>query len=270
MPPLILITNDDGVRSPGLRALAEVAARIGDVVISAPARQQTSMSRGFDHGGDAGRILQIEIALDGQMYPAYGVVGSPAMAAAHGVLELAPRLPDLCLSGINYGENVGFSVTRSGTLGAAIEAASFGIPAIAVSQESHPDAHFSNDYTEMDWHVAQAVTEQIARRVLERGLPAGTDVLNVNVPDGATLQSPIRWTRQSRHNYYSYVEQPVRDRDMPFRLRTQRLTPPDAEHDSDIYAFAVERAIAVTPLTADLTACGFADGWLGGDVSMQS
>ncbi|MCA9908885.1 MAG: 5'/3'-nucleotidase SurE, partial [Anaerolineae bacterium] len=70
MPPLILITNDDGVRSPGLRALAEVAARIGDVMISAPARQQTSMSRGFDHGGDAGRITQIEIALDGRMYPA--------------------------------------------------------------------------------------------------------------------------------------------------------------------------------------------------------
>ena len=262
MLPLILITNDDGVRSPGLRALAEVALTLGDVVIAAPAMQQTSMSRGFKHGGDSGRILETEIVLDGRMHPAYGIVGSPAMAAAHGVLELAPRRPDLCLSGINYGENMGFSVTRSGTLGAAMEAAAFGIPGIAVSLESHPSAHFSDDFAQLDWRAAQAVTARIAARVLERGLPEGTHVLNINVPEGATTQTPIRWTRQSLHNYYTYLEQPVRDHAQPYRLREDRIIPPDVEPGSDIYAFSVERAISITPLTADLTACAFGSEWL--------
>ncbi|MCC6616590.1 MAG: 5'/3'-nucleotidase SurE [Anaerolineae bacterium] len=262
MRPLILITNDDGVRSPGLHALAEVALTLGDVVISAPAMQQTSMSRGFKHGGDAGRITAIEVALDGRLHPAYGVDGSPAMAAAHGVLELSPRRPDLCLSGINYGENLGFSLTRSGTLGAAMEAAAFGIPGIAISLETHPSAHFSDNFSKLDWSVAQDVAKRIAVRVLEQGLPEGTHVLNINVPDSATTETPLRWTRQSLHNYYTYLEQPTRDHALPYRLKEDRIIPPDVERDSDVYAFSVERAISITPLTADLTACGFHNGWL--------
>jgi 5'-nucleotidase len=263
--PLILITNDDGVRSPGLHALAEAAAVLGDVLIAAPIHQQTAMSRATHFGEGAGRIEMLDIPLNGQPQRAYGVYGSPAMSAAHGILELAPRLPDLCLSGINYGENIGYSLSRSGTIGAAIEAASHGIPGIAVSLESSFDAHFSNDYQPMAWETAAWIAGRLAARVLEHGLPAGTHVLNINVPSGATHATPVRWTHVSRHNYYAPIVQPTRDFDQPFRLRVVQDAPEDSEPDSDVRAFAIDRVISISPLTGDMTA----RGWQAGDFLAQ-
>jgi 5'-nucleotidase len=261
MPPLILVTNDDGVYSPGLRALAEVALTFGEVLISAPALQQTSMSRAT--GSGSGQIERIDLRLNGALHPAYAVHGTPARAAQHGIVEIAARKPDLVLSGINYGENLGYTITRSGTIGAAIEAAGLGVPGIALSLESHPDAHYATDYPPMNWDAAAWAAAQVAARVLEHGLPAGTDLLNVNVPDGATRGTPMRWTRVSRHNYYEVIEQEQRSWDQPYRLRERRIARPDVERDSDIYSFAVERAITITPLCADLTARGFEHGWVG-------
>ena len=262
MTALILVTNDDGVRSPGLHALAAAMLPLGEVLIAAPASQQTSMSRALLRGGEAGRIEQHPLMLDGRALTAYGIHGSPALAAAHGVLELADRVPDLCVSGINYGENLGLSLTRSGTLGAALELTSFGIPGIAVSLESRPEDHYATDYPPMDWATAAWIAHELAARVLARGLPSGTHILNINVPHGATRATPLRWTHQSRHNYYEYIDQHERPHDQPYRLREDRITRADVEPTSDIYAFAVERAIAITPLTANLTAPGYADAWL--------
>ncbi len=262
MTPLILVTNDDGVRSPGLHALAAAMLPLGDVLIAAPLTQQTSMSRALTRGGDAGRIEAIPLSLDGRSLIAYGVHASPALAAAHGVLELAERVPDLCVSGINYGENLGLSLTRSGTLGAALELTSFSIPGIAVSLESDPEHHYATDYPPMDWDAAAWIAHEMAARVLAHGLPRGTHVLNINVPQGATRTTAIRWTHQSRHNYYEYIDQHERPHDQPYRLREDRITRADVEPTSDIYAFAVERAISITPLTANLTSPGYADPWL--------
>lgn len=263
LKPLILITNDDGVRSPGLRALAEAALSLGDLLIAAPIRQQTAMSRSTHFGDNAGRIEPVELSLDNQPHIAYGVHGSPAMAAAHGIAELAGRIPDLCLSGINYGENIGYSLSRSGTIGAAIEAASYGVPGIAISLQSGFETHFSNEYAEMDWATSAWIARKLAAHVLEHGLPAGTHILNVNVPTSATTQTPIRWTHVSRFNYYTPVEQPQRDFSQPFRLRETHDAPSESEPQSDIRAFAIDRVISVTPLTGDMTACGWdAGGYL--------
>ena len=119
--PFILLTNDDGIESPGIRAAAEAVLDLGDLIIAAPAKQQSGMGRAFPRLEDTGIIETSCIRINGQEIPAYGVHGSPALAVAHGILEIADRKPDLCISGINYGENLGQTVTCSGTLGAAIE-----------------------------------------------------------------------------------------------------------------------------------------------------
>jgi len=116
MKPYILLTNDDGITSPGLLALAEVLIDFADVCIAAPIHQQTGMGRSFPRVPDNGIIKQIPLTLNNRTIPAYGVYGSPAFVVAHAMLELVDRKPDLCLCGINYGENLGLSLTCSGTV----------------------------------------------------------------------------------------------------------------------------------------------------------
>lgn len=132
--PLILLTNDDGVHSPGLAALCEAVAPLGEVLIAAPATQQTSTGRSYPRGPEWGKIQAISLPMPWGEIPAFSVTASPAACVGHGVLELAPRKPDLCISGINYGENLGKTLTYSGTFGAALQAADFGIPTLAVSR----------------------------------------------------------------------------------------------------------------------------------------
>ena len=125
--PLILITNDDGVHSKGLWAAAEALAALGEVLVVAPEEEQSSTGRSLPRSS-LGRIRKVEAEVNGQMVTGYSVHGSPAQTVQHALLELVPRPPDLVVSGINYGENIGTSVTISGTVGAAFEAAAFGIP----------------------------------------------------------------------------------------------------------------------------------------------
>ena len=133
MRPLILVTNDDGLHSPGLLAAAEAVTDLGDLLIAAPATQQTSMSRAFVTGDDIGAITRHDLRVAGRNVAAYSVVGSPVVAVTHALLELADRTPDLCISGINYGENIGGALGVSGTVSAALEAEAHGVPGIAAS-----------------------------------------------------------------------------------------------------------------------------------------
>lgn len=118
--PLILITNDNGIQSPGLFAAAQAVADMGKLLVSAPLSQQTGMPRAFPRHPGLGTIKEFELNINGKPIVGYGVDGSPAFAVAHGVLELADRKPALCISGINYGENLGQSLPRSGIVGAVL------------------------------------------------------------------------------------------------------------------------------------------------------
>ena len=129
--PLILVTNDDGLLSPGLHAAAEAVADLGELLLVAPATQQTAMSRAFFGGPDAGMIERVDPHIGGCPVPGYAITGSPVMAVTHAVLELADRPIALCVSGVNYGENIGGTIGVSGTIGAALEADAHGIPAVA-------------------------------------------------------------------------------------------------------------------------------------------
>ena len=263
MTPLIFVTNDDGIDSPGLHAAVEAIADLGELLIVAPLTQQTSMGRSMPVGTEVGVVEERLLRIGGRRYTAYAVNGSPAQAALHAILEFAPRVPSLCISGVNYGENLGASITRSGTVGAALEAASQRVPAIAMSLEVRPEYHHVTDYAEVDWTAARYVTRLLAERALQRGLPEGADLLNVAVPATATLTTILRMTRQSHQNYYNERTPQPRDFTTPFRFfATTGYDLATLETDSDIYAFSEDRVISVTPLALDLTARQPSPSWL--------
>src|SRR5258707_882790 len=128
----ILLTNDDGIRSPGLWAAASALAALGRVTVAAPREQSSGMGRSLPNTS-SGIIQEEKIEVNGQEWKVHAVDGSPAQAVLHAVLEIMPQKPDLVVSGINYGENVGLGVTISGTVGAAMEGASLGFPSLAGS-----------------------------------------------------------------------------------------------------------------------------------------
>ncbi|MEI8095767.1 MAG: 5'/3'-nucleotidase SurE [Spirochaetales bacterium] len=254
MRPLILLTNDDGVSSPGLAALAEAVQDQGELLIVAPRWQQTTMGRSFPRNETAGTIESFEVLVGGQAMVAFGVTGSPAQAVAHAVLEICHRKPDLCLSGINYGENVGLSLTCSGTLGAAFEAFSHGIPAIALSLQVPVDEQHTAVYPARDWKACQRVAAQWTARVLAEGLAPGTSVLNLNIPAEATETTPVWFTRQSGRSSSRFRRPGARPWHSGFQLDSE--PDPDlaqAEPGSDIRALHVDKVISLTPLGWDLS-----------------
>jgi 5'-nucleotidase len=154
------------------------------LLVVAPITQQTAAGRSKP-SHSSGRLTRVEIHVHDKVIQAFGVDASPAQAVEHALFELAPRPVNLVVSGINYGENVGEGLAVSGTLGAAIEGASFGIPALALSRQTDP-VHFLNHRAELDFSVAAHFLRQWAAHVLAHSLPAGVDVLKIDVPDDAS------------------------------------------------------------------------------------
>jgi 5'-nucleotidase len=260
--PLILLTNDDGVFSPGLKAAAEALLTLGEVLIVAPRYQQTAMSRSLPTGPQVGVIETHSLVMNDTELTVYGTHGSPAQAVQHGILELAKRPVSLCVSGINYGENVGTSISISGTVGAAIQAAAMGVPSLAVSTETDFSLHHLQEYAEHSWEISAYFTLQIAEKILSHKLPLDIALLNVNIPSTATRETEVRVTRQSLQNYYeSYA---IADRDFasghrfPYKAAINHAL---LEPDSDIQAFTVDRVISLTPLSLDWTARVSLDTW---------
>lgn len=255
MKPLLLITNDDGIFSPGLKAAAEAVESLGDLLIVAPRYQQTSMSRAFPKGDDVGIIESVELKINDKTHTAYAVHGSPALAVSHAVLELANRKPSLCISGINYGENLGTSVFPSGTIGAALEADTYGIPGLAVNLGASIEMQHSSDYNRLDWNVAMILATKFAKKIIKDGLPYEVALLNVNIPPTANTETEIRVTSQSRQDYFVFKKPEERDFSKSYRLKVEiKIDQATLEQDSDIKAYVFDRVITVTPITWNLTA----------------
>ncbi len=251
--PLILVTNDDGVHSPGLLAALQAVHDLADLVVVAPKEQQSGMGRSMP-GAMNGAIFTEDLKFPGDHAPAYSVSGSPAQAVLYGLLEVCrQRRPDLVISGINYGENVGSSVMISGTVGAALQAADMGTPALAISLETDHAYHARLGY-DVDWSTARHFTRQLTLLALAHPFPPDVDVLKMDIPAVATPQTPWRFARQSRLPYYETLASNRRRLDEELRLPYQvRVDHARLEPDSDIYAFAVEHLVAVTPLSLDMT-----------------
>src|SRR5262245_50212585 len=128
-----MLSNDDGIASPGLIALIHAVGWLGELLVVAPRHQQSAMSRSYL--AKVGATETHSMVVDGNTLLTYSVEATPAQAVRNGLLRFAARKPDLLISGINYGENVGGGLTVSGTVGAAWEGAAFGVPSMAVSLE---------------------------------------------------------------------------------------------------------------------------------------
>ena len=250
--PQILLTNDDGILSPGLWAATASLSKLGFVTVTAPREQSSGAGRSLPNTSD-GMIQEQRVQVNGQEWTVYSIGGTPAQTVLHGIYEVMPTKPDLVVSGINYGENVGTGVTISGTVGAAIEAASLGIPALAVSLEAEARYHLTYS-EEVSFLVAADVAARIARLLLEKKLPTDVDLLKVDVPSDATVDTPWQLTRVSRQRYYQPVA-PVRSSwseraVMGYREAGDLDREPE---DTDVYVLRKKRMVSVSPLSLDLT-----------------
>jgi 5'-nucleotidase len=208
--------------------------------------------------GVTGRIREEVRELLGEEVGGYAVDASPALAVDHGVIELAPRRPALVVSGINFGANLGIEVTISGTVGAALEAAAFGIPAFAVSQEMGTEHHLARNSV-ADFKAAKSFIRYFAEMALSEGMPQDVDVLSINIPASSTPISPWRLTRLSRDRYFLPVPPDrANGEGRPGYHVIENLT--GAEPGTDIHAVMVDRSISVTPLSLDLTSRVTMDG----------
>ncbi|GAB1469860.1 5'/3'-nucleotidase SurE [Chloroflexota bacterium] len=251
--PHILLTNDDGIRSPGLWAAASELSKIGFVTVAAPREQSSGMGRSLPSTSD-GIIKKEQVQVNGQTWDAYAVGGSPAQSVLHGILEVVPHKPDLIVSGINYGENVGLGITISGTVGAAMEAANLGFPALAVSLETDPHLHLSHS-NEVDFSAAGYFTGYFARLMLEKKSFEGVDLLKVEVPRQATPKTEWKIAKLSRLRYYKPVPAKRASWDEPGTMGyVHDDNPPGEQGDTDVYVLRSRKMVAVTPLNLDMTA----------------
>jgi 5'-nucleotidase len=210
------------------------------------------MGRSLPNTSD-GIIREEQVQVNGQEWSVFAVGGSPAQAVLHGVLEVLKFKPDLVVSGINYGENVASGVTISGTVGAAMEAASLGIPALAVSLEADQKYHLSYS-DEVNFSVAADFALRFARLLLGKKLPADVSLLKVDVPWDATLDTPWQLTRISRQRYYEPTAPNRKSWDEPATIGYREAGRLDDEPEgTDVFSLRRKRWVSVSPLSLDLT-----------------
>ena len=248
----ILLTNDDSIHSPGLWAAAEALDPLGFVHVVAPRDQQTSTGHSMPIHS-SGIIEKMTLKVNGREWPVYSVDGSPGQSVTHGIYDVMQVKPDLVVSGINYGENIGAGLTISGTVGAALEAASLGIPALAVSMQTGSEHHLSLSQ-DIDFNAAGYFTNKIAEIMLSKQMPYDVDVIKVDIPSNATPETPMVLTRHSRQLYYFPVpakRKAISERGpMGYKIK---FDPETLEKGTDLYAILVEKKVSVTPISIEMT-----------------
>ncbi len=229
----ILITNDDGIAAPGLRALADSLGTIASVVVVAPSRERSASAQSL--------TLRHPIFCEQIADREWSVDGTPADAMILALHSLLAQKPDLVVSGINRGSNLGENVYYSGTVGAAMEGAINKVPSIAVS--------LATKAANADFSPAASFAKQLASLVLKEGLPQGV-LLNVNVPP--QWNGGVRFTRQSPKITRNVLQENKDPRGRKYYwLSEQRLTE-DIAADTD-HAAVLAGEISVTPLVIDHT-----------------
>ena len=241
---LILVTNDDGITAPGLRALIGFMKELGDVVVVAPDSPQSGMG----HAITVDNTLYSEkVVIDKEKGAPieYSCSGTPADCVKMALQELLDRRPDIVVSGINHGSNAAINVIYSGTMSAAIEAGIEGIPSIGFSLCDYSwNANFEG--------TANSI-KKIVSEALENGMPKGT-VLNVNIPktDGAEPKG-IKICRQARANWKEKFDKRTSPSGREYYWLTGKFELLDKGEDTDMHALS-EGYVSVVPTQFDLTA----------------
>jgi 5'-nucleotidase len=230
----ILVTNDDGVHSDGIKALADAMKSLGEVTIVAPLAEASAIG----HALTLRRPLRLETIGD----RVYAVDGTPTDCVNIAITSVLRGMPDLVVSGINKGWNLGDDVTYSGTVSGAFEAALLGAPGIAVSLQRTIEA--------FDFSEAARGARVVAQSVLEKGLPSRT-FLNMNVPKGVTKGFKI--TVQARRNHITKVDERIDPRGQRYFWIEEGQNEWEPHDRSDFQAVR-DGYISVTPLQPDLTA----------------
>jgi 5'-nucleotidase len=231
--PHVLITNDDGIYAEGLRALVNVCKDIGTVSVVAPSQERSATAQSL--------TLRQPIFCEQVAEREWAVEGTPTDAMIVALHRLFPEPPDLVISGINRGGNLGENVFYSGTVGAAMEATINHLPAIAVSLV-HRGAGFVYD-------SAAQFTRQLADLVLNKGLPPGV-LLNVNVPLG--WKTGVRFTRQSKKITRNVLQEGTDPRGRTYFWLNEQEVITGLDPTSD-YAAVFDNQVSITPLELDRT-----------------
>jgi 5'-nucleotidase len=236
--PRILLSNDDGIDAPGLKAAYQELSRVGEVTVAAPAVDQSGVGHGVTYVEPIMvKIMEPPAGEGGRGGPWYRIAARPATCVRLALTSLLTEKPDLVVSGINRGANAGLTLYISGTLAAAREAAFDGIPALAASLESS---------ARMDYGPGAAVTARIASEVLKRGLPQGI-YLSVNLPAAPIAGiKVVPHSRQAGHNRYDRRENP-RSEIYYWNLWEE---PVDPDPQTDVGALR-QGFVAVTPLRVE-------------------
>jgi 5'-nucleotidase len=232
--PRILVTNDDGVHSEGIRILAAVLAPLGDVTVVAPIQEASAIGHAL--------TLRRPLRIDTIEPNVFAVDGTPTDCVNLAITHVLKGKPDLIVSGINKGWNLGDDVTYSGTVSGALEGALLEIPSIAVSTQRVRD--------ECEFGPSSEAAAIVARSVLERGLPKFT-LLNINTPKGPN--KGFRVTVQAKRNHVTTVSERVDPRHKPYYWIEEGENEWEP-HDRSDYQAVRDGYISITPLQPDMTA----------------
>lgn len=234
VPPLILVTNDDGIDAPGIQALGEAMEPLGEVWIVAPKDEQSAVSNAIS--------LRHPLRVRRRGERRLAVSGTPTDCVYVAINHVLDRKPTLCVSGINHGANLGDDVMYSGTVAAAIEATLCDVPSVAFSLAGVGPRHFD---------AARDHAASVARMVMERHLPRAV-FLNVNFPSDVAADTPFSLTKLGRRNYGRVVVEKKDPRNNPYFWLGGADLGFDDLPGSDCNAIA-DGAISLTPVDLDLT-----------------
>ncbi len=236
----ILVTNDDGVHSYGLKALVSVMSKIGNVYVAAPVTEKSTTG----HALTLHRPLRAKKIGRGQIYAVNGTPTDCVKLALNGLFKIRP---DIVVSGINMGPNLGDDITYSGTVAAAIEATLQNVPAIAISVSCKSRAHFK---------PAQEIALKLIKHIIKHPLPSNI-LLNVNVPNISEKKiKGYKFTRQGKRRYGDSIVEKVDPRGEKYYWIAGDILGDEPINNSDIQA-VLEHYISITPIKLDLTAYDF-------------
>lgn len=268
----ILISNDDGVYAPGILAAKQAVEDLANVTVVAPDKNNSSVGRRislFKH-------LKLEKCMLDDESPAYSVSGSPADAVIVGANYVMDEKPDLVITGINQGVNISCDITSSGTVCAAFEAVSLGIPAIAASLFMDPETSFKKDengewYVDYDFTLAKKVLHDLVAKIIDDGFPKGVDLFNLNVPSNYDTEN-VKITHLSgrmlekavidsscdeKSDIFNYPLDEGQKSDDLIMITSTLVK--EYEKGSDGYALLVEKRPSLTPLTVNMTSADLGD-----------
>lgn len=250
----ILLTNDDGVRKPGLWALYDVLKTLGQVSVVAPETERSAV----------GMSITLHKPLRLRKYRIHGTVayacsGTPSDSVIIAVKKLMDKPPDLVVSGINEGNNVSLqAVYGSGTVAAAIRASLMGFPSVAFSLCLSEKGPVPNGWLKIAMRTAAAKAKPLVEYVLRNGLPRGVDFLNVNFPFEITADTGYALTGSAKARYRELVEERIDPRGKPYYWLKGELLQ-FLEPGTDAHAIFVEKKISVTPMKTNTSATGLDD-----------